>query len=83
MHELVVDAQRHVIDDDIADGSFVALEAFAQGLEVGQPPGFQVRIERLSQFGLAAALMSQRQQADSRDAGVAVVARREQRLEGP
>jgi hypothetical protein len=26
MHEFVVDAQRHEIDGDIADGSFTALE---------------------------------------------------------
>ena len=56
-------------------------EAPAHGIEVRHPSCRELGVERFRRLGLARALMGEREQADHRAAGMALVATGEQCLE--
>ena len=67
--QFVIDTERHQRDGDVRDRSGVGREALAHQVELGQPAGLEFGIDGLSEFGLAGALMGERQQPDHGAAG--------------
>ena len=56
--ELVVERERHQLDDHVGNGRRLGPEALAQGGKIGQPASLQVGLDCSAEFGLAGALMT-------------------------
>ena len=72
------------MDDDVRQVGGIRCEACAQPAEIGQSAGVEIGGEQIGEFGLAAALVGERQQIDHQPAGRFLRASvSEQPIEGP
>ena len=63
------------------DHGLIGLEAVAQSIEVRQSAGIKIGVDRMREFGLTGAVMSERKQADHGAAGLLLALLGQQRLE--
>jgi len=74
--------QRHQFDGDIGNGGGIGRKASAEAIEIGQSTGIEFSVDDLGEFGLADAIMGQRQQPDHGAARSLFTIARQQPLEG-
>ena len=54
--------QRHQLDGNVGNGGVIGRKAPAEAIEIGQSAGIEFGLDDLGEFGLAGAIMGQRQQ---------------------
>jgi hypothetical protein len=62
--ELVVERERHQLDDYVGDGRRPGPKLFAQGNKIGQAAGIQCGLDRSAEVSLAATFMRKGKQLD-------------------
>jgi len=69
------------LDGNVGDHGLIGLEAVTQSIEVWQTAGVKIGVDRMREFGLTGAVMSERKQADHCAAGLLLGLLGQQRLE--
>ena len=80
--EFVIEMKRHQFDGDVGNGDGIGREAPAEQVEIGQSVGIEFDLDGLGEFGLASAIMSQRQQPDHGAARPLLAVALQKRFEG-
>ena len=70
--QFVVGGEWRKLDGDVRNRGLIGPEAVAQPIEVGQSAGIKIGVNRMGEFGLAGAVVSERKETDHGAAGLPI-----------